>query len=111
MACQEASSSLLPTPVAQLVPLAADVAAAGAEGGEGEGAGRKPGGRSSLVTCSDPKTLLHGSRTTPQRQKNIYIHNIYTKKKKYIYIYIYIYILRLTAVTPQGKERYLREVL
>ena len=43
LACQDASSSLLPAPIAQPVPLAAAVAAAGAGGGRGVGAVRRPG--------------------------------------------------------------------
>jgi hypothetical protein len=57
----------------------------------GGGTWRKPGGLSSLVTCSDPKLYLQNSRTTPQGQKKD------TSK--------------LTAVTPQNKNRYLCGVL
>ena len=65
--------------VAQLVPLAATVAAAGAEGGQEEAWG-------SLVAHDlqrPKKPYIHRARTTPPP----------------------IYILKLTAVTPHGKKR------
>jgi len=79
----------IPAPVAQPVPhllavawvgrLPAAVAVAAA------GAGRRPGGLSSLVTCSNPKTLFACNPTPTRRvQKDIN--------------------LMLTAVTPQGKN-------
>ena len=68
LACQEASSSLLPAPVAQLVPLAAPVAAAGAGGGRG-GAGRRPGGPPVARDLQQPNNFNYTHPAEPRRIK------------------------------------------
>jgi hypothetical protein len=75
LACQEASSSLLPAPVAQPVPLVTAVAAAGVGGGRGD--------LSLLVTCSNLNNFKYHN---PAGSKNILMLTIPCRESSLIFM-------------------------